>query len=50
MLYKVLQKRQIGLLINFLQYGVKIPDRLMRVDGENEVDFVQGCALHKREA
>lgn len=49
MLSKVLQERQIRLLINLLHDGVKIPNRLMRVDDEDEVDFVQGWALRKQE-
>jgi hypothetical protein len=49
MLRQVLLEWQIGLLINFLENGVKIPNRLMRVDDEDEVDFVQGWALRTRE-
>jgi hypothetical protein len=46
----MLQKWHIGLMINFFQYGVKIPNRLMRMNNEDEVDFIQGWTLRKREA
>src|ERR1019366_3652922 len=41
---EVLQKRQIRLLINSFHDGVKIANGLMRVDDEDEVDFVQDRA------
>src|SRR5271168_3083462 len=46
----MLQERQIRLLIDSFQNGVKISNRLMRVNHEDEVDFIQGWTLHKREA
>ena len=44
MFSEVLQKRQIRPLINSFHDGVKIPNGLMRVDDEDEVDFVQDWA------
>jgi hypothetical protein len=47
---EMLQERQIRLLINFFQDRVKIPNRLMRMNDEDEVDSIQGWTLRKREA
>jgi predicted metal-dependent hydrolase len=44
MFNQVLQKRQVRLLINSFHDSVKIPYGLMRVNGEDEVNFVQDWA------
>lgn len=44
MFRQVLQKWQIRLLINFFQNGVEIPNGLMRMDDEDEVDSIQDWA------
>jgi hypothetical protein len=38
---QALEKWQIGTLIDLLQYSVKIADRLVSVDQENETKFGQ---------
>src|SRR5271167_3389688 len=37
----MLQKRQVGLLIDLLDDRVEVPDRLMRVNDQNEMNLCQ---------